>query len=65
MLGPQTCNIAEVESKDCKIAFMNRIEVLKLEMTKSLKGIYGNPRKQWKESSRVASGNNFNKGNVE
>lgn len=33
-------------------------------MTKSLKEIYGNTRKQWKESSRVASRNNINKENL-
>lgn len=40
---------------------MNMLEILKQEMTKSLKEIYGPTRKRWKESSRAASGNNFNK----
>lgn len=61
MLGPQTCNIAEVQGKDCKNACMNMLEILKQEMTKSLKEIYDHTSKPWKESSRAASGNNFNK----
>lgn len=43
---------------------MNMLEVFEQEMTKSLKEIYGNTRKQWKESSRVASRNNINKENL-
>lgn len=38
--GPEHCNTAEAQGKDLKIVFKNMTEVLKEEMTKSLKETY-------------------------
>lgn len=38
--NPEHCNIAEAQDKDFEIAFMGMIEVLKMEVGKSLEEIY-------------------------
>ena len=51
--GPERHKIAETQGKDLKIVFNNMIEVLKEEITKSLKDIYENTNKQWKEMNKT------------
>jgi predicted nucleotide-binding protein (sugar kinase/HSP70/actin superfamily) len=51
--GPEHCNTAEAQGKDLKIVFKNMTEVLKEEMTKSLKEVYENTNKQWKEMNKT------------
>lgn len=42
IVGSESCNTAEAQYKDLKIAFMNMIEGQKREMNKPLKEIYEN-----------------------
>lgn len=54
--SPKNCNISEVQDKDHKIVYINMIEDLKEELSKSIKEIYENShtpkqtnKKKWKK----------------